>query len=165
MWRRKRCTFMFLIGCCTRPSTLIPDSLIWRWRQWAGASKKIIRSFELRLLVSLSATMKPVIILMIMTMNGWWSWDQSRRRLPGDFEEGAAGRCDINKGGGSQCLCQPVCVSLSSRPSGGEERREGESGGGATRLACKPIKVELHTTTFTFGISAYLHAVKEVQGM
>lgn len=61
-------------------------------------------------------------------------------------------------------MCQPVCVSLSSRPSGGEERREGESGG-ATRLACKPIKVELHTTTFTFGISAHLHAVKEVQGM
>lgn len=30
-----------------------------RWRQWAGAAKKIIRSFELRLLASLSATMSP----------------------------------------------------------------------------------------------------------
>lgn len=165
MWRRKRCTFVFLIGCCTRPSTLIPDSLIWRWRQWAGASKKIIRSFELRLLVSLSATMKPVIILMIMTMNGWWSWDQSRRRLPGDFEEGAAGRCDINKGGGDPSTCVSPCAFLcqadrAAVKSGGRERV-----GGATRLACKPIKVELHTTTFTFGISAYLHAVKEVQGM
>lgn len=165
MWRRKRCTFMFLIGCCTRPSTLIPDSLIWRWRQWAGASKKIIRSFELRLLVSLSATMKPVIILMIMTMNGWWSWDQSRRRLPGDFEEGAAGRCDINKGGGIPVLVS-ARVRFSVKPTERRWRAEGgREWGGATRLACKPIKVELHTTTFTFGISAYLHAVKEVQGM
>lgn len=50
------------IGPDSHPSALIPDTLMGRRRRWAGAAKKIIRSFELRLLASLSATMNREII-------------------------------------------------------------------------------------------------------
>lgn len=86
-WKKRR----LRLARAARPSALIPDTLMGRWRRWAGAAKKIIRSFELRLLASLSATMNPEMISMIVTMNGRWSRGQSRSAQLGEFDARAAG--------------------------------------------------------------------------
>lgn len=172
------------IGSIARPSALIPDRPTARWRWWAGAAKKIIRSFELRLLARLSATMNSEIIPVTVTMNGWWSRGQSRRAQPREIdslyptgaEEEQQQRQQqqlvviLTTGGDPGvclCLCARFCEPLcETRASGGGEERSGAEG--ATRLVCKPIKVESHTTSFTSGIfcaPTCCDGVSEVQGM
>lgn len=67
-----------LIGPATCRSTLIPDTLTEHIRRWAGAAKKIIRSFELRFARELTGQNEAKLSSPIATMNGWWSQGQSR---------------------------------------------------------------------------------------
>lgn len=127
------------IGPGSCPSPLIPDALMGRWRWWAGAAKTIIRSFELRLLASLSATMNPEMISMIVTMNGWWSRGQSQRSQSGVFDSRPTGGEESSlwyySRRGSRCVCLRASLWASVKPS---ERRWAADR--ATRLACKPIR-------------------------
>ena len=133
-WKNRR----LRLARAARPSALIPDTLMGRWRRRAGAAKKIIRSFELRLLASLSATMNPEMISMIVTMNGRWSRGQSRSAQPGEFDARATGgaeqqqRVVILTTGGDPGACVRLSVRFCEPLWSRAERRWGEerSGGG-----------------------------------